>query len=349
MTNKVRIDLFSDTQTRPSLEMRAFMADAEVGDEQLGEDPSVNMLQDMVAQLLGKDAAVYLPTSTMCNQISFAVHCRPGDEIILDTTAHPLIAEGGGVAALSGASVNALQGTRGIFTAQQVADAIQPHDRYSPNPRAVSVEQTTNLGGGACWPLDRVRDVSDTAHRLGLVAHMDGARMMNAVVATGVEAADFAAGFDSVWIDLTKGLGAPVGAVLAGSRDFIDEAWRLKQRLGGAMRQAGIIAAGGIYALRNNVERLADDHANARALADGLAKIDEIGIDPGSIETNIVLFDVGETGIDAATFVDRMLDHHGVRFSQMDRTLLRAVTHMDVSKADIEVAVAATRALVAGD
>jgi threonine aldolase len=173
--------------------------------------------------------------------------------------------------------------------------------------------------------------------------------MMNAVVATGVEATDFATGFDSVWIDLSKGLGAPVGAVLAGSRDFIDEAWRLKQRLGGAMRQAGIIAAGGIYALRNNVERLADDHANARALADGLAEIDEIGIDPGTIETNIVLFDVGETGIDAATFVDRMLDDHGVRFSQMDRTLLRAVTHMDVSKADIEVAVAATRALVAGD
>jgi threonine aldolase len=348
VTHKVRIDLFSDTQTRPSPEMRAYMAAAEVGDEQLAEDPSVNALQEMVAELLAKEAAVYLPTGTMCNQISFAVHCRPGDEVIMDKTAHPIIAEGGGVAALAGATVTALDGARGIFTAEQLEEVVQPQGRYSPRPRAVSVEQTTNLGGGACWPLQTVQEVCSTAHRLGLIAHMDGARMMNAVVKTGVPADRYSNSFDSVWIDLSKGLGAPVGAVLAGTRDFIDEAWRFKQRLGGAMRQAGIIAAAGIYALRNNVERLAEDHANARTLAEGLADIPGIDIDPDGVETNIVLFDVRGTGMDAAQFVDRMIDEHSVRVSQMDKTLLRAVTHMDVSKVGIETAIEAARAVVGG-
>jgi threonine aldolase len=345
MSNPVRVDLFSDTQTRPSPEMRAFMVDAEVGDEQLGEDPSVNTLQDMVAELLGKEAAVYLPSGAMCNQISFAVHCRPGDEIIMDKTAHPLIAEGGGVAALTGALVYPVDGDRGIFTSDQVEAALRPAGRYSPRTRAVSIEQTTNLGGGACWPLESIRQVFGTATEHGLATHLDGARMMNAVVATGIAARDFAGGFDSAWIDLSKGLGAPVGAVLAGSAAFIDEAWRFKQRLGGAMRQAGIIAAAGIYALRNNVDRLADDHTNAKALAEGLAEISGIDVDPTTVETNIVLFDVAETGLDAAEFGMRTINQHGVRFSQMTRMTLRAVTHMDVSKAGIEAAVQAARAV----
>jgi threonine aldolase len=346
MSMPLAVDLFSDTQTRPSAEMRAFMAEADVGDEQLGEDPTVNSLQGMVAELLGKEAAVYLPSGAMCNQISFAVHCRPGDEIIMDRTAHPLIAEAGGVAALTGALVSPLDGKRGIFTADQVEGAVQPPSRYSPRTRAVSIEQTTNLGGGACWPLATVRAVRDVAKAHGLASHLDGARLMNAVVATGVPARDFTDGFDSSWIDLSKGLGAPVGAVLAGSTAFIEEAWLFKQRMGGAMRQAGIIAAAGIYALRNNVERLADDHVNAKALAEGLAEIPGIEVDPETVETNIVLFDVSGTGLGATEFSDRMIDEHGVRFSQMTRTLLRGVTHIDVSKAGVETAIHAAREVV---
>lgn len=346
MTQRMQINLFSDTQTRPSPEMRTFMAAAEVGDEQLEEDPSVNALQDMVAELLEKEAAVYLPSGTMCNQISFAVHCRPGDEIIMDANAHPVIAEGGGVTALTGAMVFPLAGRRGIFTGADVDAAMRPPGRYSPRTRAVSIEQTTGSGGGACWPLAAVDEVRGTAHRHGLVAHMDGARLMNAVVATGVPAHEFARDLDSVWIDLSKGLGAPVGAVLAGSRDFISEAWRFKQRMGGAMRQAGIIAAAGIYALRNNVERLADDHLNARSLAEGLADIGGIEVNPDDVETNIVLFDVAGVGMTGEEFAGRTLNEHGVRFSDMSTTMLRAVTHMDVTKDDIETAVRAVRAVV---
>jgi threonine aldolase len=344
---KVRIDLFSDTQTRPSPEMRAFMAAAEVGDEQLGEDPSVNTLQQMVAELFGKEGAVFLPSGTMCNEISFAVHCRPGDEIIMDKTAHPLTAEGGGVAALTGALVYPLDGERGIFSADQVEGAVRWHDRYSPRTRAVSIEQTTNFGGGACWPLETVQQVHAAAHGHGLATHMDGARLMNAVVATGVPAHEYARDFDSAWVDLSKGLGAPVGAVLAGSTEFIGEAWRWKQRMGGAMRQAGVIAAAGIYALRNNVDRLADDHANARRLAEGLADIPGLSIDPDNVETNIVLFDISGSGLGSDEFGKRMLEEHGVRFSQLGPTLLRAVTHIDVTKADIETAVSAAQKVAA--
>jgi threonine aldolase len=345
----VKVDLFSDTSTRPSKEMRAAMAEAEVGDEQMKEDPTVNALQDMVAELLGKEAAVYLPSGAMCNQISFAVHCRPGDEVIMDRLAHPLVAEGGGIAALTGALAHPVDGDRGIFTGAQTEAAIWPPNRYSPRSRLVSVEQTTNFGGGACWPLETMRDVCAVAHAHGLAAHLDGARLMNAVVATGVSAADFAQDFDSAWVDFSKGLGAPVGAVLAGSAEFMDEAWRFKQRLGGAMRQAGIIAAAGIYALENNVDRLAEDHANARYLAEGLADISGIKIDPGSVETNIVLFDVEASGLDADEFTSRTETAHGVRFSPMTSTMLRAVTHLDVSRADMDVALTAVRTVASDD
>ena len=338
---KVAIDLFSDTVTKPTPEMRRFMCDAEVGDEQKGEDPTVNRLQEMVAVLLGKEAALFLPSGTMCNEIAFAVHCRPGDEIILDKTAHPLHYEAGGPAALSGAQLRPVDGTRGIFTSENVAAAIRPASRHFPRSRVVSVEQTTNLGGGACWPLATIQSVCDVVHQQGLAAHLDGARLLNAVVATGVEAAQFAGPFDSAWIDLSKGLGAPVGAVLAGSRDFVDEAWRFKQRFGGAMRQAGIIAAGGIYALQHHVERLAEDHAHAQRLARGLAELPGISLAPDQVETNIVIFDVAGTSLTADQFADRLLDEHGVRFSVMGPTLVRAVTHLDVSGQQIEAAIQA--------
>src|ERR1700722_19897888 len=227
------IDLFSDTATKPSAEMRRYMCDAEVGDEQRFEDPTVNRLQDMVATLLGKEAALYLPSGTMCNQISLAIACRPGDEILLDKTAHPLNAEAGGAAALTGAGFKILDGARGIFTTEQVRAAIRPVWRYAPRTRVVSIEQTTNLGGGACWPLETMREICALASERDLWRHCDGARLMNAAVSTGVPAREYGALFDSIWIDFSKGLGAPVGAVLAGTRALIDQAWRYKQRLPG--------------------------------------------------------------------------------------------------------------------
>jgi threonine aldolase len=337
------IDLFSDTATRPTEEMRRAMAQAQVGDEQRGLDPTVNELQGEVATLLGKEAALFLPTGTMCNAISFQVHCRPGDQILLHPTSHPIVAEGGGPAALSGALLTPLDGPRGMFSAARVEAAINPPSRYSPRSRVVAVEQTTNLGGGACWPLAQLEDVRRAAKDAGLLLHMDGARLMNAVVATGAPAAEFARDFDSVWIDFSKGLGAPMGAALAGSHDFIAEAWRHKQRMGGAMRQAGIVAAGALYGLRHHVDRLAEDHANARLLAEGLADVPGLSLDAGAVETNIVLFDVAGTGMSAETFASRLHDEHGVVVSTMGRTLARAVTHLDVSESDVRTALDAIR------
>jgi threonine aldolase len=343
MTTKIAVDLFSDTMTRPSPGMRQAMSESEVGDEQRGEDPTVNLLQELVADLLGKEAALFLPSGTMCNQISFALHCRPGDEILMDETAHPLNFEAGGPAAMASALVRPLRGERGIFTATQVTDAIRPPNRHNPKTRAVSVEQTTNIAGGACWPLEAIHEVCSAGREAGLALHLDGARLLNAVVAKNVAASEYAAPFDSAWIDMTKGLGAPVGAVLAGTKEFIDEAWVLKQRFGGAMRQAGVIAAGGVYALRHNVERLADDHRNAARLAQGLAELPGVMLDADSVETNIVVFAMSPGAPSAVVFADRMLAEHGVRFSQISLTQLRAVTHLDVSAEDIDTALDSAR------
>jgi threonine aldolase len=339
----VRVDLFSDTVTRPTAPMRRFMCEAEVGDEQQREDPTVNLLQDMVADLLGKEAALFLPSGTMCNQIAFSVHCRAGDEILLQEFAHPLLYEAGGAAALVGAVFRPLSSPDGLFTAQQVREAIRPPDRYLPRTRAVSVEQTSNVIGGVCWPIKRIQEVCAAAHAGGLVAHMDGARLFNAVVASGTQARVFAAPFDSAWIDLSKGLGAPVGAVLAGTGDFIEEAWLYKQRLGGAMRQAGIIAAGGIYALQHHVDRLAEDHERARRLAYGLAELPGVKLNPERVQTNIVIFDVGATGLTGEGFAARTLASHSVRFSVLGPTTVRAVTHMDIPADGIDRALEAAR------
>jgi len=342
----IDVDLFSDTLTKPTAEMRRFMCDAEVGDEQKGEDPTVNLLQEQVAELLGKEAALFLPSGTMCNEIAIRVHCRPGEEMLAHRTAHPIHFEGGGPAALAGVNVGALDGPRGQFDAAAAEAGIHFESRYSPRTRLLWVEQTSNLGGGSIWPLERLRAVTDVARRRGLRAHMDGARLMNAVVATGVSARDYAAPFDSAWIDFTKGLGAPVGAAIAGSREFIAEAWRLKQQMGGAMRQAGIIAAGGVFALRHHVKRLADDHANARRLAEGLAALPGVALDSSTVETNLVFFDL--TGaLDAATAVERLLAH-GVRMGALGPRTIRAVTHLDVSADQVERALAAARAVFAG-
>jgi threonine aldolase len=334
------VNLFSDTQTRPTAAMRRAMAEAEVGDEQRFDDPTVNRLQERVAELLGKEAAVFLPSGTMCNAIGFRLHVRPGgDEVILDRTSHPVQYEAGGPAALSGAMLLVLDGDGGIFTPGQVEAAVRPPgDRYGPRSRLVSVEQTTNIGGGRVWPLETLRGVLDVAARHGLRTHLDGARLMNAVVAGGVAAAEHARGFDTAWIDFTKGLGAPVGAVLAGSGDLIAEAWRYKQMMGGAMRQAGVLAAAALHALDHHVERLADDHANARRLADGLAEIEGVRIDPARVETNIVVFGVR----DAYEACGRLWER-GVQVAPLGPERLRAVTHLDVDSAGIDRALAAFR------
>jgi threonine aldolase len=341
------VNLLSDTQTKPTAGMRRAMAEAEVGDEQIFEDPTVNALVERVAQLLGQEAAVFLPTGTMCNQIAARLHIRPGgDEILLDRTAHPLMAEAGGPAALSGAVLTTLDGERGVFTPAQI-DAVMatrpPGDRYTPRPRVVSVEQTANLAGGTVWPLETVRGVLKSAADYGMRAHLDGARLMNAVVASGVPAAQWAGGFDTAWIDFTKGLGAPLGAVLTGSRELIDEAWRYKQMIGGAMRQAGIVAAGCLYALDHHVERLADDHANARHLAEGLADLPGVIIEPDTVETNIVIFEVP----DAPGFCAAM-EERGVRMSPLGERPIRAVTHLDIDRAGIDRALKAAADVRAG-
>jgi threonine aldolase len=344
----IAVDLFSDTVTRPSPAMRRAMAEAEVGDEQNREDPTVNRLQAMVAELLGQEAALFLPSGTMCNQVAFAVHCRPGDEILLHETAHPLLYEAGGPAAMIGALMRPLPGARGLYTAEQVRLAVRPAVHYMPRTRALSVEQTANITGGVCWPLAQIEEVCAAGHAAGLACHMDGARLMNAVVATGTAASAFAKPFDSVWLDLTKGLGAPVGAVLAGSRTFVEAAWVFKQRFGGAMRQAGIIAAAGIYALEHHVERLAEDHERARQLARGLAELPGIAVDAERVDTNIVIFDLRGTELTAEEFARRTLERFGVRFTVIGPTLARAVFHLDVPADGVERALSAARGALRG-
>lgn len=340
MAGPERINLYSDTQTRPSPGMRRAMAEAEVADEQRREDPTVNALQERVAELLAHEAGLFLPSGTMCNAIAFRLHVRPGgDEAILDRTAHPIVAEAGGPAAISGAMLNPLDGDDGRFTPEQVRAALrEPGSRYLPRSRLVSVEQTTNMGGGRVWPLDQVRGVLEVAREHGLRAHLDGARLMNASVASGVAPAEFAAGFDTAWLDFSKGLGAPVGAVLCGSRELIEEAWRYKQMWGGALRQAGVLAAACVYALDHNVDRLAEDHANARRLAEGLASLPGVELDPAKVETNIVIFGVP----DPAGF-ERRCAAEGLELSHAPGGRLRAVTHLDVSAAQIERALAIAR------
>ena len=331
------INLYSDTQTRPSAEMRQAMANAEVGDEQRGTDPTVIALCEEVAALLGKEAAVFLPSGSMCNQIAVRLHIRPlGDEMYLHRLAHPITAEAGGAAAISGAMVMPLEGEGGMFSGATLrAHMRDPQDRHEPRSRLVTVEQTTNLGGGRVWPLAKIEEVLGVADDFGLRTHLDGARLLNAVVASGESAAAYAAGFETAWIDFSKGLGAPVGACLAGSDDLIAEAWRYKQMLGGAMRQAGIVAAGARYGLQHNVERLAEDHANAKFLAEGLAEIEGVEIDPATVETNIVIFDVR----DSVALHDR-LKAAGVETSLLEGRV-RMVTHLDVDRAGIEKALAA--------
>jgi threonine aldolase len=340
----VRINLLSDTQTRPTAGMREAMARAEVGDEQIGDDPTVNLLCERVADLLGKQAAVFLPSGTMCNVVATLVHCRPGDEILAHETAHIIAREGGAHAALGGFQITTLAGADGKFTPDSFRKALHPRSRYQPPQTLVSVEQTANIGGGTIWKKADLDHIVEIARTNGLTTHMDGARLLNACVATGISARELAEGWDSAWLDFSKGLGAPIGAVVAGTREFIDEVWRWKQRLGGAMRQAGICAAACVYALDHHVERLADDHANARALARGLSQI--AGIEVQQPETNLVFFRPDGAGVSGDKMVEA-LRTRGVLLAMMDGRI-RACTHLDVNAAMVEETVERVREIVRG-
>jgi threonine aldolase len=337
MPDAITIDLISDTATKPTQAMRRAMAQAPVGDEQRGEDPTVNALNERVADLLGQEAAMFLPSGTMCNQVAVATHCRAGDEIIAAEGAHVDSAEGAGAAVFAGSFVRVIDCERGIFTRDDVKAAMRMKHAKVPRTRLIEIEQSNNRGGGAVWRRDEIAAVAAAARENEVLLHMDGARLLNAVVASGETASSYTKLFDSVWLDLSKGLGCPVGGVLAGSRAFIEEADVWKHRFGGAMRQAGIIAAAGLYALDHHVDRLAEDHDNARRFASRIAQLPGIVLDPPRVETNLVFFDVGGTGRSAGDIGDEML-RQGIRFQVQGETRIRVVTHLDISAADIETA-----------
>ncbi len=334
------IDLRSDTVTRPTPAMRKAMLEAEVGDDVFGEDPTVNSLQERVAQMLGKEASLFVPSGTMANQLAIKSHTQPGDEVIIETTSHPYNFEGGGGAALSGIQFHCLKGHRGILDASQIVEAIRPEDHHFPVTRLICLENTHNRGGGAIYPIEKMREIYQVAKSKGLFVHLDGARLWNASVATGISPQEYSQWADSVSVCLSKGLGAPIGSLVAGSESFIDRVHRFRKMFGGGMRQVGMIAAAGLYALDHHLERLKQDHQNAKRLAVGLREIKGVSLDPKHVETNIVIFDVAETGKTAQQVAEAM-KHHGVLIHAIGKTQIRLVTHLDVTEEDIETALKA--------
>jgi threonine aldolase len=325
------VDLSSDTQTRPTVAMRAAIAAAEVGDEQQRRDPTVTALCERVAALLGQEAAVMLPSGVMCNLVAVSTHTRPGQLVLVDRWAHIARAEGGGAAVSAGVQLEVVDGERGVYGPDAVAAAHAPRSNYWPQLGLVALENTHNFGGGSVWPGDVFDAVVAAAHARDVPVHVDGARLLNAAVATGTAPARWGAGVDSVWIDFTKGRGAPLGAVLAGSHEFIERAWTVKHRVGGAMRQAGMMAAGCLHALDHHVDRLADDHANLRRLAEGLAAL---GVATTPPDTNILFIDPRPVGRATGELRDALIAR-GVRFSVVGGRL-RAITHLDVDATGIE-------------
>ena len=339
------IDLRSDTVTRPTPAMRKAMSEAEVGDDVFGEDPTVNALQEKVANLLGKEAALFVPSGTMANQLSIKSHTQPGDEVIIEASSHPYNFEGGAGAALSGVQFQCLKGVRGILDASQIEEAIRPADHHFPVTRLVCLENTHNRGGGTIYPLEKMAEIYRSAQSKGLLLHLDGARLWNASVATGIKPHQYAQYADSVSVCLSKGLGAPIGSLVAGSKLFIDCVHRFRKMFGGGMRQVGIIAAAGIYALDYHLERLKEDHQNAKRLAVGLKEFKGVSIDPKYVETNIVIFDVVNTGMTGAQVAEAM-KREGVLIHPIGKTQIRLVTHLDVNAEDIEKALKAFEKLL---
>jgi threonine aldolase len=334
------IDLRSDTVTRPTSAMRKAMSEAEVGDDVFGEDPTVNSLQEKVANLLGKEAALFVPSGTMANQLSIKSHTQPGDEVIIEASSHPYNFEGGAGAALSGIQFQCLKGVRGILDASQIEEGIRPADHHFPVTKLICLENTHNRGGGSVHPLEKMAEIYRLTKSKGLLLHLDGARLWNASVATGIKPREYAQWADSVSVCLSKGLGAPIGSLVAGSKPFIDRVHRFRKMFGGGMRQVGIIAAAGIYALNHHLERLKEDHHNAKRLAVGLKEFKGVSIDPKHVETNIVIFDVTNTGMTGAQVAEAM-KKEGVLIHAFGKTQIRLVTHLDVSGEDIEIALKA--------
>ena len=341
------IDLRSDTVTRPTPAMREAMASAAVGDDVLGDDPTVLRLEARVAAMLGKEDAVYVPSGTMANQIALAAHTRRGDRVAMEADAHITTHESGAPAALAGVTVVRIPGRLGVFTPQQLADAAPvpaadlPPALHDP-VTLVTLENTHNEAGGTIWPIDVMQSVAATARDLGLGIHLDGARLWNATAATGVPLDAYAATADTVNVSFSKGLGAPVGSALAGPRDLVDRARRFKKMYGGGFRQAGIIAAGALHALDHHLDRLVDDHANARRFAQAVAAVDGLTVDLDSVQTNIVYFTVPA----AEAFSGRLRDA-GVDTLALGPRRIRAVFHMDVSHEETDRAIAILREVAA--
>ena len=325
------IDLRSDTVTQPTSAMRAAMAAAEVGDDVYGEDPSLNRLQELAAERFGKQAALFVPSGSMANQVAIRTHTRPGDAVIAGHGSHAYLYESGAAGALSGVQFT-LVGEGGFFGADDVRDAIYPRDSHFAQTRLVCLENTHNRSGGRVFPLDRIRAIAAVARERGLALHLDGARIFNAEAATGIPVAEWAAPFDSIAFCLSKGLGAPVGSLIVGSRDFVESAHRYRKMFGGGMRQGGFLAAAGIHALQHHVKRLVDDHANAQRLAAGLAALPGVRL-AREPETNMVLFHT--EGV--ARFLERARER-GVLMGAIDSSTVRAVTHLDVGAEDVDSA-----------
>ncbi len=340
------IDLRSDTVTKPSPDMRKAMAEAEVGDDVYGEDPTVKALQEKVAHLLGKEAALFVPSGTMANQLAIKTHTQPGDEVIIEASSHPYSFEGGAGAALSGIQFQCLKGSRGILDASQIEEGIRPPDHHFAVTRLICLENSHNRGGGSVYPLEKMADIHRLAKSRGLSVHLDGARLWNASVATGIKTQEYARWADSVSVCLSKGLGAPIGSLVAGSKEFIDRVHRFRKMFGGGMRQVGIIAAAGIYALDHNLDRLREDHQNAKRLAVGLKEFKGVSIDPKHVETNIVIFDVANTGM-TATQVSEAMKNEGVLIHAFGKTQVRLVTHLDINAEEIEKALKAFKKVLA--
>jgi threonine aldolase len=337
------IDLRSDTVTQPTDEMRRAMAEAEVGDDVFGDDPTVNELERVTAELLGKEAAVFVPSGTMANQLALRVHTRHGDEILLEGGAHILNYEAGAAAALAGVMCRTIEGRRGVFTADDLLNVLRRPDVHNAPQRLVCVENTHNVGGGSIWPLGTLAELSAAGHDRGLALHMDGARLWNATAATGTPERGYAAHCDTVSVCYSKGLGAPVGSALVGSAKLIGVARRFRKMYGGGMRQAGILAAGALHALQHHRQRLIDDHANARALAEGLIQIPGVMLDGGPVETNIVRFRI--PGEDAQRIATALRDR-GVLLLPIGPESFRAVTHLMITRENIDAALAALREII---
>ena len=332
------VDLRSDTFTQPTPAMREAMAQAPVGDDVFGEDPTLNRLQEEVASLLGKEAALFVPSGTMGNQVAIHAQTQPGQEIIVDENAHIFYYEAGAPALLSGVQIRTLPGQGGVMTAGQVEAAIRDENIHFPPTALICLENTLNRGGGRVYPLDEILRIREVADRRGVRMHLDGARLWNAAVATGIDLATWAAPFDSLNLCFSKGLGAPVGSIVVGDKDFIRRARRARKVLGGGMRQAGIIGAGALHAVHHHIDRLADDHHRARRLAEAVNRLDGLSVELDAVETNIVIMTVTREGLSAAK-VARGLRDQGVWLLDLGPVMLRAVTHLGVDDAGIDRAI----------